>query len=97
MHYADFQAGWLVLKSSAGERAWFLNEESETRNKLILLAGKNQRAEELASLMKVTSNVCIKIKVITCIKVIIMFLTGKILKKVLIMINLQRDAYIFYE
>jgi hypothetical protein len=55
MHYADFQAGWLVLKSSAGERAWFLNEESETRNKLILLAGKNQRAEELASLMKVKS------------------------------------------
>jgi len=52
MHHADFQAGWVVLKSSGGERAWFLKEESEPRNKLVLLAGKNQRAEELASLMK---------------------------------------------
>jgi hypothetical protein len=47
----DFQAGWLVLKSSGGELAWFLTEESEPRNKLILLAGENQRAEELSSLM----------------------------------------------
>jgi len=38
----------LVLKSSGGERAWFLAEGSEPRNKLILLAGKNQRAEEPA-------------------------------------------------
>jgi len=51
----DFQAGWLVLKSSGGERAWFLAEGSEPRNKLILLAGKNQRAEEPACLMKVKS------------------------------------------
>jgi hypothetical protein len=42
----------MVLKSSGGERAWFLEEESEPRNKLILLAGENQRAEELACLMK---------------------------------------------
>jgi len=55
MHHADFQAGWLVLKSSGGERAWFLEEGSEPRNKLILLAGKNQRAEEQACLMKVES------------------------------------------
>jgi len=52
LHHPDFQAGWLVLKSSGGERAWFLAEGSEPRNKLILLAGENQRAEELASLMK---------------------------------------------
>jgi len=52
---SDFQAGWLVLKSSGGEWAWFLAEGSELRNKLILLAGKNQRAEELACLMKVGS------------------------------------------
>jgi hypothetical protein len=43
----------VVLKSSAGERAWFLKEESEPRNKLRFLAGEDQRAEELASLMKV--------------------------------------------
>jgi len=55
MPYPDFQAGWLVLKSSGGERAWFLAEESEPRNKLILLAGENQRAEEPACLMKVGS------------------------------------------
>jgi len=48
MPHVDFQAGWLVLKSSGGERAWFLAEGSEPRNKLILLAGKNQRAEEPA-------------------------------------------------
>jgi hypothetical protein len=61
MPHPDFQAGWLVLKSSGGERAWFLAEGSEPRNKLILLAGKNQRAEELASLMKVqsTSHTCL--------------------------------------
>jgi len=56
MQHSDFQAGWLVLKSSAGERAWFLKEGSEPRNKLILLAGKNQRAEEPACLMKVGSD-----------------------------------------
>ncbi len=55
MPHPDFQAGWVVLKSSGGERAWFLAEESEPRNKLILLAGKNQRAEEPACLMKVWS------------------------------------------
>jgi len=55
MPYPDFHAGWLVLKSSGGKRAWFLKEESEPRNKLILLAGKNQRAEEPACLMKVKS------------------------------------------
>jgi hypothetical protein len=55
MFHLDFQAGWLVQKSSGGERAWFLTEESEPRNKLILLAGKNQRAEEPACLMKVGS------------------------------------------
>jgi len=48
MPHPDFQAGKLVLKSSGGERAWFLAEGSEPRNKLILLAGKNQRAEEPA-------------------------------------------------
>jgi hypothetical protein len=56
MHHPDFQAGWVVLKSSGGERAWFLAEGSEPRNKLILLAGKNQRAEESACLMKVKSD-----------------------------------------
>jgi hypothetical protein len=55
MLYLNFQTGWLVLKSSGGERAWFLAEGSEPRNKLILLAGKNQRAEEPACLMKVWS------------------------------------------
>jgi len=55
MPYLNFQAGWLVLKSSGGERAWFLREGSEPRNKLILLAGENQRAEEPACLMKVKS------------------------------------------
>jgi hypothetical protein len=54
-------SGKLVLKSSGGERAWFLKEESEPRNKLILLAGKNQRAEELDSLMKVKSTSHIQI------------------------------------
>jgi len=37
MPHPDFQAGWLVLKSSAGERAWSLAEGSEPRNKLILM------------------------------------------------------------
>ena len=37
MQNSDFQAGWLVLKSSGGERAWFLAEGSEPRNKLILM------------------------------------------------------------
>ncbi|MCD6517573.1 MAG: hypothetical protein J7L72_09190 [Candidatus Aminicenantes bacterium] len=55
MPHPDFQAGWLVLKSSGGERAWFLKEESEPRNKLRFLAGEDQRAEEPACLMKVGS------------------------------------------
>jgi hypothetical protein len=55
MPHTNFQAGWLVPKSSGGERAWFLAEESEPRNKLILLAGENQRAEEPVCLMKVRS------------------------------------------
>jgi len=53
--YLNFQAGWLVLKSSGGERAWFLKEESEPRNKLRFLAGEDQRAEEPACLMKLKS------------------------------------------
>jgi len=55
MPHQDFQAGRLVLKSSGGEWAWFLEEGSEPRNKLILHAGENQRAEESACLMKVKS------------------------------------------
>jgi len=54
--YINFQAGGLVLKSSGGERAWFLAEGSEPRNKLSFLAGEDQRAEEPACLMKVKSN-----------------------------------------
>ena len=34
-----------MRKSSGGERAWFLEEESEPRNKRIFLAGENQRAD----------------------------------------------------
>jgi len=34
-----------MRKSSGGERAWFLVEESEPRNKLDSLAGGIQRAE----------------------------------------------------
>ena len=56
MHNLNFQVGGLVLKSSGGERAWFPAEGSEPRNKLILLAGKNQRAEEPACLMKAGLN-----------------------------------------
>jgi len=55
LYYLDFQAGWVVLKSSGGERAWFLAEGSEPRNKLRFLAGEDQRAEEPACLMKVRS------------------------------------------
>ncbi len=39
-----------MRKSSGGERAWFLEEESEPRNKRIFLAGENQRADESAYL-----------------------------------------------
>jgi len=53
MSHPDFQAGWLVLKSSGGERAWFLAEGGEPRNKLRFLAGEDQRAEEPSCLMKV--------------------------------------------
>jgi hypothetical protein len=42
------QWGKLMRKSSGGERAWFLEEESEPRNKRIFLAGENQRADALA-------------------------------------------------
>ena len=38
------QSGKLMRKSSGGERAWFLEEESEPRNKRIFLAGENQRS-----------------------------------------------------
>jgi hypothetical protein len=43
-------AGKLKRKPSGGERAWFLEEESEPRNKLVFLAGENQRADVSASL-----------------------------------------------
>jgi len=39
-----------MRKSSGGERAWFLEEESEPRNKRIFIAGENSRADELAYL-----------------------------------------------
>ena len=39
------QSGKLERKPSGGERAWFLEEESEPRNKGIFLAGKNHRAD----------------------------------------------------
>jgi hypothetical protein len=42
--------GRLMRKSSGGERAWFLEEESEPRNKRIFLAGENPRADVLACL-----------------------------------------------
>jgi hypothetical protein len=35
-----------MRKSSGGERAWFLEEESEPRNKRIFIAGENSRADE---------------------------------------------------
>jgi hypothetical protein len=39
------QSGKLKRKSSGGERAWILEEESEPRNKEIFLAGENHRAD----------------------------------------------------
>jgi hypothetical protein len=39
------QSGKLKRKPSGGERAWFLEEESEPRNKGIFLAGENHRAD----------------------------------------------------
>jgi hypothetical protein len=39
------QSGKLIRKPSGGERAWFLEEESEPRNKVISLAGGNHRAD----------------------------------------------------
>jgi len=45
------QSGNLVRKSSGGERAWFLEEESEPRNKWIFLAGENTRADESVCLI----------------------------------------------
>jgi hypothetical protein len=44
------QLGKLMRKSSGGEQAWFLEEEREPRNKLIFLAGENQRADVSACL-----------------------------------------------
>jgi len=44
------QSGKLMRKSSGGERAWFLEEKSEPRNKRIFLAGENSRADESAYL-----------------------------------------------
>jgi hypothetical protein len=38
----------LERKPSGGERAWFLEEESEPRNKGIFLAGENHRADVTA-------------------------------------------------
>jgi hypothetical protein len=35
------QSGKLIRKPCGGERAWFLEEESEPRNKRIFLAGEN--------------------------------------------------------
>ena len=49
------QSGKLVRKPSGGERAWFLEEESEPRNKRIFLAGKNPRADESAYLTVASS------------------------------------------
>jgi hypothetical protein len=43
-------AGKLKRKPSGGERARFLEEESEPRNKLVFLAGEKQRADVSASL-----------------------------------------------
>jgi hypothetical protein len=43
------QSGKLKRKPSGGERARFLEEESEPRNKLVFLAGENQRADVSAS------------------------------------------------
>jgi hypothetical protein len=43
-------AGKLKRKPSGGEWAWFLEEKSEPRNKLVFLAGENQRADVSASL-----------------------------------------------
>ena len=39
------KSGNLKRKASGGKRAWFLEEESEPRTKLIFLAGKNQRPD----------------------------------------------------
>ena len=45
------QSDKLMRKPSGGERAWFLEEESEPRNKRIFLAGENQRADVSACLL----------------------------------------------
>jgi hypothetical protein len=44
------QSGKLKRKASGGERAWFLGEESEPRNKGIFLAGENNRPDVSACL-----------------------------------------------
>ncbi|NQT79312.1 MAG: hypothetical protein HQ555_02825 [Candidatus Aminicenantes bacterium] len=40
------QSGKLIRKPSGGERAGFLKEESEPRNKWIFLVGENSGADE---------------------------------------------------
>ena len=45
------------MMPSGGERAWFLEEESEPRNKGIFLAGENHRAEELVCLTELSNKV----------------------------------------
>jgi hypothetical protein len=37
--------GKLTRRPSGGERAWFLEEESEPRNKVKFLAGEDHRAD----------------------------------------------------
>jgi hypothetical protein len=54
-------SGKLMRKSSGGERAWFLEEESEPRNKRIFLAGENPRADALACSNALPSQSMLKI------------------------------------
>jgi hypothetical protein len=44
-----------MRKSSGGERAWFLEEESEPRNKRIFFDGENSRADESVYLTAASS------------------------------------------
>jgi hypothetical protein len=44
------QACKLKRPPSGGDRAWFLEEESEPRNKVLFPAGKNHRADVFACL-----------------------------------------------
>jgi hypothetical protein len=45
-----------MRKSSGGERARFLEEESEPRTKMVFLAGENHRADVLACLTAPSSS-----------------------------------------